>query len=445
MNRKILLALILFMSFLGIDYIFAQVENVIVEKYYISDANDATDTTGGYLEPGSVTYRIYIDLAPSCKLRKIYGDANHALKFSSTQPFFNNLADGQSFAKDFPKNRYGENTVALDSWITLGQTTRTASKTYFGVQKTDDTNGSFIGGSNNDGGSAAIVGGLISNNINDAGIPVTQSDGMDTMTVVPTSWADYGIIDLISGEDTTIFGKRNNSNGFISHDAGLQNSGVRGKDPATNIVLVAQLTTRGDISFELNLEVEEPYNGSTQIVKYVADGTTLLAGEKLSAALTYPSQCGCKDPAYVEYNAAFGCHIQDSCHSLIVYGCMDTSACNYDPAVNFNLPELCCYPGYCNDRDLEVICPELSVERKRLIHAHPYPNPAIDKIFIEGIKLSGEINYFIYDQSGKLMMKNILNPENTSIDISELSNGLYMLSLQAEGEVSNKIIIKEGN
>ncbi|MEY4593948.1 MAG: hypothetical protein RIQ47_358, partial [Bacteroidota bacterium] len=40
----------------------AQVENVIVERYYVSDASDATDTIGGGLAAGSVTYRIYIDL-----------------------------------------------------------------------------------------------------------------------------------------------------------------------------------------------------------------------------------------------------------------------------------------------------------------------------------------------------------------------------------------------
>src|SRR4051794_24064847 len=81
----------------------AQVEKVIVEKYYISDANDATDTTGGYLEPGSITYRIYIDMVRGCKLKKIYGDAGHPIRFTAAAPFFNNAADGKSFGKDFSK------------------------------------------------------------------------------------------------------------------------------------------------------------------------------------------------------------------------------------------------------------------------------------------------------------------------------------------------------
>jgi len=53
--------------------------------------------------------------------------------------------------------------TALDSWLTLGLATKKAAKTYFGVLKSLDTDGSVIVGSNNDGGSAVIPGGLLSN------------------------------------------------------------------------------------------------------------------------------------------------------------------------------------------------------------------------------------------------------------------------------------------
>ena len=71
----------------------SQIERVIVEPYYISTPEDSTDfsNNGGYeLKSGSTTYRIYIDLLPGSKLKKIYGDVNHTLKFSSTSYFFNN-------------------------------------------------------------------------------------------------------------------------------------------------------------------------------------------------------------------------------------------------------------------------------------------------------------------------------------------------------------------
>ena len=52
--------------------------------------------------------------------------------------FFNNKQYGETFAKDILKTKYGKNTVALDTWLTLGQTTRTQAKTYFGVLKSED-------------------------------------------------------------------------------------------------------------------------------------------------------------------------------------------------------------------------------------------------------------------------------------------------------------------
>ena len=281
------------------------------------------------------------------------------MKISSTAYFFNNKVDGQTFANNFSKVRLGENTVALDSWLTLGQTTRTAAKTYFGVLKSADDDGSIIGGANNDGGSAGIADGLLANEDPAAGIPLTTSDGMDTMTAVPNNWADYGIIDLNSGIDSTIFGSVAEGKEFISYNAGLQNSGVTGVNPDSNIVLVAQLTTNGEISFELNVEVTDS-NGIS--MKYVANDSILLQGEILSRSLKYPftQVCGCPDPRYLEFISDRDCDALDSCRNLIVFGCMDTMACNFNPDANFNIQSLCCYPGYCNDRDLAVVCPGLA-------------------------------------------------------------------------------------
>ena len=70
---------------------FAQLEKVIVEKYYVSDDKDSTDTFGGVLKSGSTTYRIYVDLMPGSKLMKMYADANHKVEFASTEVFFNHL------------------------------------------------------------------------------------------------------------------------------------------------------------------------------------------------------------------------------------------------------------------------------------------------------------------------------------------------------------------
>lgn len=431
---------LLFILIISFFQLRAQVENVIVETYYISDSNDFSDTIGGGLENRSTTYRIYIDLVAGSKLTKIYGDENHALMISSTEVFFNNKADGQTFAKEFSKVRLGENTVALDSWLTIGQTTRSAAKTYFGVLKSDDTDGSIIGGANNDGGSAEIPGGLLVNDDPEAGIPLTDADGLDTMESLPINWADYGIIDGNTGADSTIFGSEKFCNSFISFNAGLQNSGVMGVNPDSNLVLVAQLTTKGDISFELNIEVSDT-TGNT--IKYVANDSILLQGEVLCRNLKYPFAlvCGCPDPDYLEYISDRDCDAADSCRTPIVFGCLDTLACNYNGDANFHIQSLCCYPGYCNDRDISVVCPGLTYKKHGYLSFNLFPNPAHDKLTFQSPQQDGtEFRISIYNCLGKIVLEKIFsdaaNPVNLSLDIFSLEAGMYVFRVEA-GQVSD--------
>lgn len=429
MKKKTLIFLIHFTLFLSGAR--AQIENVIVETYYISDLNDATDTIGGTLEEGSITYRIYLDLKEGTVLKKIYGDINHALKISSTKIFFNNKTEGQSFGKDFSKNRLDENTVALDSWLTLGQITRVSSRTDFGVLKENDDNGSFIGGINNDGGSAGIPGGLLVNNDIAIGIPLYSADGFDTMSLIPSSWASYGIIDNLTNVDSTIFGSAKAGMEFKSYNAGLLNSGLTGVNTVSNKILVAQLTTRGEMSFELNVEVEENNGGNIRSIKYVANDSVLLSDEIISPYLKYPGLCGCTDPNYLEYNAGYACNNADSCKNLIVFGCLDTLACNYDPEANYNIPSLCCYPGYCNDRNLSILCPLLGTDRLSSPELKLYPNPAHDILnFQISTDRNSIVQYKIFDITGRLIIKKSMNMVTSNMllgeDISFLERGTYM-------------------
>ena len=446
--KKILYLPVLFLFFLPLC-VCAQIEGLIVETYYISDDADATDTTGGGIAEGTTTYRIYVDLKAGSKIKKIYGDQNHPLKFSSTADFFNNKVDGQSFAKDFSKNRYSENTVALDTWLTLGQTTKVAANTYFGILKDQDSTGSFIGGANNDGGSEAIVAGLMTNADPLAGIPLTNADGMDTMVVVPESWADYGIKDLISGNDSTIFGSIVSGSQFISYNAGLFNSGVAGVFPENNQVLVAQLTTMGDITFELNLEVEEFDGLNSEVVKYVANDSVLLSDEILSPFLKYPFTCGCTDTDYLEFNANYACGISDSCRTLIVLGCTDTLACNFNPSANLNIHTLCCYVGLCADRDISLVCPDLKINT-HVIEVDVFPNPAGNTVnfFIKNTNQTPIHNtvYSLFNSVGELMLEKnvgvISSDRIETIDVSNYSSGLYFVRIASGDNYSTAYFIK---
>ena len=438
--KKVIIFIVALFTLAGIQAQNA-IKNVSVETYYVSDAQDATDTTGGGLALGSKTYRIYIQMSAGCQLMKVYGDANHALKIMSTAPFFNNKDRGKTFGKDINKSNYANNTAALDTWLTLGQTTKTSANTYFGVLKSKDTDGSFVGGTNNDGGSASLATGLLTNNDIQAGMPLTQADGMMLMTTLPSNWSDFGFADMASGADSTIFGSVKEGNAFISNNAYLQNSGVEGVASNDNTVLVAQLTTTGDITFELNVEIKE-LDGT--ISKYVASGP-IAADENQSPYLKYPPDCGCMDAAFMEYSDMYVCSVPDSCKTRIVLGCTDPLSCNYNPDANVNVPALCCYPGNCADRDISLVCPELGQEFRGKIKL--FPNPANEQITVETSLIDNvETKFVVYNCFGKIEIERNLGTVtgdiSQEISIANLKPGIYLVRMCTDNSVTSNRFIK---
>lgn len=422
----------------------AQLEKVIVERYYVSDANDATDTYGGGLPEGSVTYRIYVDLAPGTVLKGIFGDAAHPFVISGSEVFFNNAVDGQTFAKDFIRNRYLENTVALDTWLTLGQTAKQGPNNYFGILKDQDTDGSFVGGVNNDGGSEAIATGLLINNDPSCGLPLTVADGMDTLTGAPTNWFNNGILDFMSGNDSTMFGSLVPQTEFNSESFSLTCSGVMGVVPDSNQVIVAQLTTKGELVFKMNIEVEYEVDGVSTTRRYVSTNEITVENEVYNPFLSYPFSCGCNDPDYLEFDPTVICYEPGTCITPVLLGCTDTLACNYDPAANLNVPELCCYPGWCNNRNIEEVCPAL---KGNSFDFSVFPNPASERIMLNVISgVSSNLNYRIYNSYGVVMIENLVAdaPLNYSneIDLTTISPGIYQMKVITSLGEQHKLFVK---
>ena len=434
----------LFFSVLLAHFASAQLEKVIVEKYYVSDANDATDIDGGGVPVGSTTYRIYLDLKPGTVLKRIYGDANHPFSVSSTEVFFNNVLDGQTFAKDFIRGRYLENTVALDTWLTLGQTARQGTKYFYGILKDQDTDGSFIGGANNDGGSALVATGLMINEDPTCGIPLTVADGMDTLNSAPNNWFNSGVLDFVSGADTTMFGSLVPQNSFESTIFELSCSGVQGTVADSNQVIIAQLTTLGELTFRMNITVEALVNGIPTLMNYVGTDTLLQEGEIFNPYLSYPYSCGCNNPDYVEYNSAFVCFEPGSCVTPIVFGCIDTLACNYNPLVNVSIPELCCYPGFCAGRNIEEVCPALMGDDFDL---NIYPNPTYENATLNIISgVPGNWTYQLFNTYGSVQLSGQVSNSDLNLvlplDLLNVEPGLYQLRV-SNGEVSkHKLFIK---
>jgi hypothetical protein len=419
----------------------AQLEQIIVEKYYISDEKDASNTTGGILPSGSVTYRIFVDLQKGYKLTKVFGKTNRPITITSTMPFYNHQEDGVSTAYTINKNRFSENLIALDTWITLGQVTRpSGGSAYFGMPKVEDKDGSIIGGQNNDGGSAEVQEGLINNNDPSIGLPVTIADGMSPSSELPTNWFTSGLIDNQTGEDLSIFSS-DETTLFNSEEFIIQNSGIKGLNKESNTILIAQLTTKGEISFKLNLEVED-LDGKK--IVFVHNDTLLMSNEIFSSQLTYPKTCGCTDPNFLEYSTNFGCPDVSKCKTPIKYGCLDTLACNFDPTANYNIPTLCCYVGYCNDFDIQVVCPNLPPRtEEELYHVYAEPNPVNESLRIKhNLSITSSTYIDIYNSSNKrIITQPLSNSEEIPMDVSNFSSGYYFVVIRnSQVVVRNKFI-----
>ena len=211
-------------------------EAIIVEKYYEATKEDCKDTTGGILSEGSVTYRIYADLKPGYHLQAVYGVPKHEFFFRTTTTFFNNKFGGQSADQIFD-SKLNNNTIALDSWVTIG----VATKERFGVLKTEDTDGSLI-----------------------------KRKGLDKADGLILSGQTQKL--LYYGVDLSFFSDEKKASYFHSDNGSLAAvGGGVGKTPA-NQVLIAQLTTNGKLSFELNLQIGTPTGGTVQFVAKNPEG-----------------------------------------------------------------------------------------------------------------------------------------------------------------------------
>ncbi len=415
------------------------IEALSVEIYYISDANDATDTDGGPpLTEGSVTYRLFLKLAPGAQLKALYGSANHPLIISSTEPFFNNEQRGRTFGHQVQNQFLNRNTVALDSWISFGA----ASNQLFGVPKSLDTDGSIVGGASSDGGSESIPAGMLVNNDPMAEIPLTESDGLmlggapvapPGFTVIPANAFDPIFRDATSTENTF------NNTGVV-----MQTSGVFGFD-SENRILMAQLTTKGDLAFELNVEI---INADGDVVKYVAVENVEDTQETVNSFLRYPPQCGCTDSDYLEFSPSAGCD-DGSCQTLIQFGCLDPEACNYNPEANFNIPSLCCFgPENCNGLDINIVCPSLSINEGEIENTFVvFPNPTRDFLALNPGNIQNQkIVILISDLAGNTLYQNEIwsNDEAAlkKIDVNILAQGMYAMQIIGDSFSVAKIFVK---
>jgi hypothetical protein len=408
----------------------SDLENVIVETYYISNAVDAVpNEEGGTLAEGSKTYRVYLDLCDGCALLAIYGSAEHPLDISSTAPFYNNPDRGKTYGHEITNGALDENTVALDSWLSLGG----ASNQRFGVLKSEDpdTTSTVLFPNDLD---------MLGNQDTGAGIPLTTADGLvqDTISTQPPGFIPLGL------SPDSIFGDSTHATSFITDSTRIncQMPGMKGHGVG-NKVLVAQLTTTGELTFCLNVEI---VRADSSVVRYVSSDTLLAADEVPSGLLCYPPVCGCMDPDFLEYDPTVGCD-DGSCATAIVFGCLDEAACNFNPDANFNLSALCCYgPDSCNGLDPQIVCPGVGVDEPvTTVRPAVFPNPASDLVnVVLPDRAKDPVDLYLIDRTGRLVFQTrlISGAASGQLDLSRFERGLYLLRIVAGDRQWAEVIVK---
>ncbi|MGV3638486.1 MAG: hypothetical protein ACO1NQ_12670 [Flavobacteriales bacterium] len=202
----------LFSALLFAQLSFGQVEGVFVERIPAPD--------------GLTTYRIFIDLEPDHVLQTIYGDAKHTLTLSTTTAFFNDSVYGVAFGEQLDPERLRSGYGWADSFLAFGF----ASGSHKAVPMHLDTDGSI-----------QTCQGERSHRC--------ERDGLVIADRVPTTTN----MNVATGYVNSMKG------GLIQTDNGGWGvlGGVKGNTPE-NLVLVAQLTTDGTLSYALNVQVRRP-------------------------------------------------------------------------------------------------------------------------------------------------------------------------------------------
>jgi hypothetical protein len=228
-------------------------EGIVVEKYYVSTAKDAKGSIhSGELPEGSVTYRIYVDLKPGFRFQAAYGSPGHPLIIESSQPFFNHIEAGTTHPNILPERALNKDVALLDSWLSVGA----AGENHLGILKKYDNEipDEYIQFEN----------GYFQNDSTRVDVSPLLRDGMQRADNLPFP-TFYQMDSCLYYLGSSTKGNR------ITTDNGAwacMGKGACGADSlTTNTVLIAQLTTAGDLSFELNLLIGAP-NGTSQ--RYVA-------------------------------------------------------------------------------------------------------------------------------------------------------------------------------
>jgi hypothetical protein len=228
-------------------------KEVFVEKFYtLNKADLQKSNVTGVTEKGLVCYRVYVLLDSGFTLQAVYGSPGHLLYINSTEKFYNHPGIGATYPNRIPDKSLKKNLSYLDSWISVGACAETYfatplrfqqkpfpvninwDKSYFQNTKGRDTDFSFL-----------------------------DAPGMyhlDSLPVPTTYQIDQQLLGLNS---------ETNASTFVVENGAWACLGKGAQAPANlpNAILIAQITTSGKLSYQLNLQIGTPDGKS---IRYVA-------------------------------------------------------------------------------------------------------------------------------------------------------------------------------
>lgn len=234
------------------------IENVLVETYAVTAGltDDSVPLT---------TYRIYIDLAPGHRLQMVYGDEHHTLRIASTSWFFNDTVNGAVFGDHIDPDDLNKLPSALDSWVTIGN----ASSTHQGIPRHLDRDGSIL--ECPPYGLRATVG------------STTREQDLAPLCAIDGLQRDTSVRQIVDFKFASGYFGKVRGDLLETNDGAWAALGGRKGITEENLVLIAQITTTGRLSYQLNVQVAGPDGAPVKVV--ASDATP---GERLFEGLASP-------------------------------------------------------------------------------------------------------------------------------------------------------------
>jgi hypothetical protein len=322
----------------------------------------------------------------------------------------------------------------------------------WGVLKSADTDGSIVGGVNNDGGSAGIPGGLLVNYEPIIGLPLTTADGLLNTGTPPPSVISVGTA-------PTIFNMPGGN--YYSNDnfAWAVLGGIEGPTP-DNKILIGQFTTDGTLSFCLNLWVKIPDSlvcsdpNCHDILEFYAaivPSDTLGGGYATQNRFSHPTLCfvsaqadclgvpggpalpgtpcddGNNDTTNDQYDAGCDC-VGEDCLGVLGGSALPGSPCDDGDSTTYNDTWQigCNCTGIVGVNEISGGSPVVT----------SWPNPVGDLLYINVAHAAGAVIHIeLNDALGRTVLERRIDRVNNNwygnLDLSSFVRGVYFLKVRA--------------